>query len=55
MTAQEVLNTSFDVVRLALVDAWTIMTGNPVLVVYVGAGLLALGFNFFGRAKNTVE
>ena len=35
--------------------AFGLITGNPLLVVYAGAGLLALGFVFFRKGKSVAR
>ena len=30
---------------------WDLMTANPMLTLFVGAGVVGLGFSFFRRSK----
>lgn len=34
---------------------WDLMTANPLLTLFVGAGVVSLGFAFFRKAKRTVR
>ena len=36
-------------------DVWNIMTGNPVLLVFICAGLVTLGFSLFRKAKRAAR
>lgn len=42
-------------VGAALNVVWDIITANPILIVFAGAGLVALGFKFFKKAKGVVR
>ena len=39
----------------ALGVAWDIMTANPLLMLFLGAGIISLGFYFFKKAKRTAK
>lgn len=32
---------------------WEMMTANPLLILFVSAGVITLGFKFFKKAKHT--
>ena len=34
---------------------WDLMTANPLLTLFVGAGIIALGFKFFRKAKGAAK
>jgi len=34
---------------------WDLMTANPLLTLFVGAGIVSLGFRFFRKAKGTAR
>ena len=36
-------------------DVWDIMTANPVLLVFLCAGLVTLGFSIFRKAKRAAR
>lgn len=53
--AAGLLTTATTVITTAMGSVWDLIVGNPLLVVYAGAGLLALGFRFFRRAKRVAR
>ena len=36
-------------------DVWDIMTGNPLLLVFICASLVTLGFTFYKKAKRAAR
>ena len=42
---------STDTITTMVNQAWSMMTSNPLLRVYVAAGLLSVGIGFFGYLK----
>lgn len=36
-------------------DVWDIMTANPILALFICAGLVTLGFSIFRRAKRAAR
>ena len=36
-------------------DVWDIMTANPILTLFICAGLVTLGFSIFRRAKRAAR
>lgn len=55
VTASSLLTEATTVITTAMGSVWDLITGNPLLIVYAGAGLLALGFRFFRRAKKVAR
>lgn len=53
--AASLLTQATDIVSSAMGSVWTMIIGNPLLIVYAGAGLLALGFRFFRRARRVAR
>lgn len=39
----------------AMEATWTLMTANPLLTLFLGAGIITLGFSFFRKAKRAVR
>lgn len=55
VTASTLLTGATTVITAAMASVWDLITGNPLLIVYAGAGLLALGFRFFRRARRVAR
>ena len=34
---------------------WDLMTANPLLTLFMGAGIITLGFTYFRKAKRAVR
>lgn len=54
MTVAAVLGNT-DTLATLVKDVWDIMTGNPVLLVFICAGLVTLGFSMFRKAKRAAR
>ncbi len=54
MTVATVLGNTTTLATLVK-DVWDIMTGNPVLLVFICAGLVTLGFSMFRKAKRAAR
>ena len=54
MTVATVLGNTTTLATLVK-DVWDIMTGNPVLLVFICAGLVTLGFSLFRKAKRAAR
>lgn len=39
----------------AISSVWTIMTANPLLTLFVGSGVISLGFAFFRKGKRAAR
>lgn len=53
--ASTLLTEATTIITSAMGTVWTVIIGNPLLMVYAGAGLLALGFRFFRRARRVAR
>lgn len=42
-------------ITAAMGVTWDLMTANPLLTLFLGAGIIALGFGFFRKAKKSVR
>lgn len=42
-------------ITAAMGVTWDLMTANPLLTLFLGAGIISLGFAFFRRAKRAVR
>lgn len=54
MTVATVLGNTTTLATLVK-DVWDIMTGNPVLLIFICAGLVTLGFSMFREAKRAAH
>lgn len=55
VTIASIISDAGEAVTSAIGVAWDVMTANPILIVFLGAGLLSLGFAFFKKAKRTAR
>ena len=53
ITAASLITEAGTAITAGISMVWDVMTGNPLLVVFVGASLVSLGFRFFRKAKRT--
>lgn len=49
------LKDATDVLTTGVGTVWTLVTGNPLLCLFVGASVLTLGFSFFRKAKRAAK
>lgn len=42
-------------ITAAMGVTWDLMTANPLLTLFLGAGIITLGFGFFRKAKKSVR
>lgn len=54
MTVATVLGNTTTLATLVK-DVWDIMTGNPILTLFICAGLVTLGFSIFRKAKRAAR
>lgn len=55
ITAASLLSAATTTMTTAMGSVWSLITGNPLLEVFVGSSLLTMGFRFFRRAKRTAR
>lgn len=55
VTIASMLKDATDVLTTGVGTVWTLVTGNPLLCLFVGASVLTLGFSFFRKAKRAAK
>ena len=53
VNSMEWLTTALETIGTLITQSISIITGNPILAVFLGAGLLAVGFRVFKKARKT--
>lgn len=51
VTAAGLLSEATTVITTAVSSTWSIITGNPLTKLFVGAAILGVGFRFLRKAK----
>lgn len=54
-TGMSAVLSAVDTIGTLIGNVWTLMTANPVLTVFVAAGLLAVGVSVFGMIKGAAR
>lgn len=54
VTVSTILGNTSSIVTV-VEDVWDIMTSNPLLMVFIAASLLSLGFTFYRKAKRAAR
>lgn len=55
VTVASMLTEAGTVIVSGIGIAWDVITGNPILTLFLGASVLTLGFRFFRKAKGAAK
>lgn len=55
VTAASLLTSASTVLVSGVGVVWDMVTGNPLLALFVGASIVSLGFSFFRKAKRSAR
>lgn len=55
VTAATLLSEATTIITSGIGSTWDIITSNPMLTIFAGSSLLAIGFRFFKKAKRAAR
>ena len=55
MTVASLLSSATTTLTTGVSSVWTMMTGNPLTSLFVGAAVLSMGFAFFRKVKRAAR
>ena len=55
VTVASLLTDASEVIVSGVGVVWDLVTGNPLLTLFVGASIVSLGFSFFRKAKRAAR
>lgn len=55
MTVASLLSSATTTLTTGVGSVWTMMTGNPLTSLFVGAAVLSMGFAFFRKVKRAAR